>query len=50
MTLAGALLGGIAAGALVVAAIAGAAGQPAWPILVHSLLTAWTLVRARSAR
>ena len=42
MTLAGALLG-VAAGSAVVAVIAGAAGQSAWAILVHSLLTAWTL-------
>jgi hypothetical protein len=42
MTLAGALLG-VAAGSVVVALIAGAAGQSAWAILVHSLLTAWTL-------
>ena len=42
MTLAGALLG-VGAGSAVVAVIAGAAGQSAWAILVHSLLTAWTL-------
>lgn len=43
MTLAGALLG-VAAGAVVVAVIAGAAGQAAWGILAHSLLTTWALV------
>jgi len=42
MTLAGALLG-IAAGCAIVAAIAGAAGQPVGAILSHSLLTSWTL-------
>ena len=42
MTLAGALLG-IAAGSAVVAAIAGAASQPAGAILAHTLLSAWTL-------
>jgi FtsX-like permease family protein len=42
MTLAGALLG-IAAGAAIVAAIAGSAGEPAGGILAHSLLSAWTL-------
>jgi hypothetical protein len=42
MTLAGALLG-IAVGAGIVAAIAGAAGQPVGAILSHALLTGWTL-------
>ena len=42
MTLLGALFG-IAVGTVVVAAIAGAAGQPVGPILYHSLVSTWTL-------
>ena len=42
MTLVGAVVG-IAAGGVIVASIAGAAGQPAGAILAHALLSPWTL-------
>jgi hypothetical protein len=42
MTLVGAVVG-IAAGAVIVASIAGAGGQPSGAILAHALLSPWTL-------
>lgn len=48
MTVAGALLG-IVCGGAVVAGIAGAAGQAAWSILAHSLLSTWTLLALAGA-